>query len=70
MIERDISEIKIGKRYREDLGDIDELAASIAELGLLHPIVVSQHNLLLAGERRLEAFKQEIVRKSHRSNKR
>lgn len=49
--------IKIGPRFRRDLGDIDGLARSIADIGLLHPIVVSQHGHLLAGRRRFEACK-------------
>jgi ParB-like chromosome segregation protein Spo0J len=36
----------------------DALAASIEAIGLLHPVVVSQHGRLLAGQRRLMAFKQ------------
>jgi ParB-like chromosome segregation protein Spo0J len=35
-----ISEIKIGKRHRHDMGDIASLAQSITEIGLLHPVVV------------------------------
>jgi ParB-like nuclease domain len=35
----------------------DGLAASIADVGLLHPIVVDQDGNLLAGARRLAAFK-------------
>jgi ParB/RepB/Spo0J family partition protein len=52
-----IDSIKIGPRFRQDHGDIGELARSIAGIGLLHPIVVSQHGQLLAGRRRLEACK-------------
>ena len=33
---RRISAITIGVRHRRDLGDIEGLAASIAEVGLLH----------------------------------
>ena len=47
--------IKIGSRFRQDNGDIAALARSIADIGLLHPIVVTQHGHLLAGRRRLEA---------------
>ena len=36
-----IDGINVGKRRRSDLGDIDALAASIREIGLLHPIVIS-----------------------------
>src|SRR3974377_135259 len=52
---RKIGSIRIGKRHRRDLGDIDQLAASIAQLGLLHPIVVTPGGELIAGERRLQA---------------
>jgi ParB/RepB/Spo0J family partition protein len=52
-----ISEIRIGNRYRRDLGDVSGLADSIAELGLLHPIVIRADGRLIAGERRLAACK-------------
>ena len=55
--ERPIASIRVGKRYRHDLGDIDGLAASMAALGLLHPIVVTPDGLLICGERRLCAAK-------------
>lgn len=50
-----LSDIRKGERYRRDLGDIDALAASIASVGLLHPIVVTSGDVLVAGERRLAA---------------
>lgn len=53
-----INDIKVGKRYRQDLGDIDSLARSISEIGLLHPVVVTPENKLIAGQRRLKAMKQ------------
>ena len=52
-----IKDIKIGDRFRKDLGDIKTLASSIQEIGLLQPIVVNQDNELIAGQRRLEACK-------------
>jgi ParB/RepB/Spo0J family partition protein len=52
-----IDDIKIGKRHRRALGDIASLGASIGEVGLLHPIVVSPSGQLIAGARRLEACK-------------
>ena len=52
---RPIDAIVVGGRHRRELGDIDGLAASIAELGLLHPIVVTPAGALVAGERRLRA---------------
>ena len=57
MATRPISEIKVGTRHRRDLGDIDKLASSIRDIGLLHPIVISSDGQLIAGLRRLEAYK-------------
>lgn len=55
-----VSQIVINRedRQRKELEGIDELAASIRKLGLIHPIVVTQDLVLVAGERRLEAHKQ------------
>jgi N6-adenosine-specific RNA methylase IME4 len=50
-----IEEIKVGERHRRDLGDIEGLAASIAEVGLLQPIALTFDGHLIAGERRLRA---------------
>lgn len=52
-----IKKIIVGQRHRRDLGDIESLARSIEEVGLLHPIVVDPKGNLIAGERRLEAFR-------------
>ena len=52
-----IEEIGVGSRYRQDLGDVSSLAASISELGLLQPIVLTPGHELVAGQRRLEAVK-------------
>lgn len=52
-----LSEIVIENRHRKDLGDLQSLADSIREVGLLHPPVVSSDNHLIAGQRRLEACK-------------
>jgi len=52
-----IDKIIVGKRIRRDLGDIAPLAANIAELGLLQPIVVTPDGRLIAGERRILAAK-------------
>lgn len=54
--EMSISDIIIGKRHRRDLGDIEGLAASIRDVGLLHPVVITPQRVLIAGERRLRAF--------------
>ena len=54
--EMPIGRIVIGKRHRRDLGDIEGLAASIADVGQLHPVVVTPERQLIAGERRIRAF--------------
>jgi len=51
----EIARIKVGDRHRKDLGDLEPLARSIAENGLLHPVVVTSDYTLIAGHRRLEA---------------
>jgi ParB/RepB/Spo0J family partition protein len=53
-----IAKITVGARHRRDLGDIARLAACIADVGLLHPIVVKPDGRLIAGRRRLEACKK------------
>jgi N6-adenosine-specific RNA methylase IME4 len=53
-----IADIKAGKRHRRELGDIDALAQNIADVGLLHPIVVTPAGQLIAGERRLHAWRK------------
>jgi hypothetical protein len=50
--------IQVGERHRRDMGDIDGLAASIREIGLLNPITVDENGRLLAGARRLAACKR------------
>ncbi len=50
-----VDNIQIGFRYRKDLGDLGTLKQSIAEVGLLHPVVVTPEGRLIAGLRRLEA---------------
>jgi hypothetical protein len=52
-----IADINVGKRYRNDLGDIAALAESIDRLELLQPIGVTSELRLIFGARRIEAFK-------------
>jgi N6-adenosine-specific RNA methylase IME4 len=57
--ERKLSEITVGERHRKKLLKIDELAASITDVGgLLHPIVIRPDGRLVAGGRRLAAVRQ------------
>jgi len=53
-----INKIKIGKRFRKDMGDLDSLMESIQEIDLLHPIVIDENNTLIAGLRRLKAVEK------------
>jgi N6-adenosine-specific RNA methylase IME4 len=50
-----ISSISIGDRHRRHMGDLQGLANSIAEVGVLQPIGVSASGQLVFGERRLRA---------------
>ncbi|MDR1898614.1 MAG: ParB/RepB/Spo0J family partition protein [Treponema sp.] len=52
-----IEDIVVKKRIRRDLGDIPSLAESLKRFGQISPIVISRKNILIAGERRLEAAK-------------
>ncbi len=45
------------ERQRHDLPNVDVLADSIKRLGLIHPIVIDRENIIVAGERRLEAVR-------------
>ena len=57
-LERTVDSIQVGTRHRTDLGDIDALAASIREHGLLQPITVTIDGVLVCGRRRLAAIRQ------------
>jgi ParB-like nuclease domain len=53
-----IDKIKVRDRFRKNPGDVQSLAASIEDVGLLHPIVVRPDGRLIAGERRLAACRK------------
>ena len=50
-----ISKIEVGKRFRTEPGDIESLAQSIENEGLINPITIDSDHNLLAGFRRLSA---------------
>ena len=50
-----ISDIIIGKRIREDAGDLSELMESMNRIGLINPVTISENNELIAGFRRLKS---------------
>jgi len=53
-----VKDIKVRKRIRRELVDIEALTDSLRRYGQISPIVISKKNLLIAGERRLEAAKR------------
>ena len=52
-----IEDIKVKRRVRKDLGDLQPLMDSMRMYGLLNPITLNSNYELVAGERRLEAAK-------------
>lgn len=52
-----LGDVKVGKRHRKLMRRIPELAESIESVGLLHPVVVTPDYRLIAGRRRLLAYK-------------
>lgn len=53
-----IKDIKIKKRVRKDLGNLEDLKDSLRIYGLLNPITLNRKYELIAGERRLQAATQ------------
>ena len=53
-----IESVRVVGRHRYALGNIDELAKSIADVGLLNPITLTRDCRLVAGQRRLEACRR------------
>lgn len=54
---RTVASIQVGQRHRTDLGDIDALARSIDQRGLLQPMTITPDGVLVCGRRRLEAIR-------------
>lgn len=52
-----LSRIRVGKRLRHQLGDIESLASSMVEDSQLQPICLTAKNELIFGFRRMEAAK-------------
>ena len=62
ILEVKIGDIKIGNRFRKELGDLNGLAQSIDEGQLLQPIGITPENELVFGERRLRACRDVLGR--------
>ena len=57
-LERRLDSITVGLRHRKDPGDIEALARSIDEVGMLQPITITPDGVLVCGWRRLEAVRR------------
>jgi len=57
-LDRTVASIRVGYRFRHDLGDLGELCESINKLGLLQPITITPDGTLVCGARRLAAVKR------------
>lgn len=53
-----IRDIKVKRRVRKDLGNLEDLKDSLRTYGLLNPITINSKYQLIAGERRLTAAKE------------
>jgi hypothetical protein len=53
VLEVPVAQVRVGKRYRKDLGDIKKLAVSISEIGLVQYILINPDYTLVCGLRRL-----------------
>lgn len=53
-----IEAVRVVDRHRWELGDLDSLAKSIDDVGLLNPITLTRDSRLVAGQRRLEACRR------------
>jgi N6-adenosine-specific RNA methylase IME4 len=53
-----IADVKIGRRVRREMGNIGSLCKSIEDVGLLQPITIDTEKHLIAGRRRIAAFKK------------
>ena len=55
LLEVPVAEIVIAERHRQDMGDLQRLADSMREVGLLQPIGITGDHRLVFGERRVKA---------------
>jgi ParB family chromosome partitioning protein len=50
-----IASIRIRKRVRKEVSNVEDLAESMQRHGQLHPIAITGKNVLISGQRRLKA---------------
>jgi N6-adenosine-specific RNA methylase IME4 len=52
-----LTDIRVGRRHRKDMGDLDALLESVRTLGMLQPIGITPEKQLVFGQRRLKVAK-------------
>jgi len=52
-----VATIKVGGRFRDQVGNVKDLVESIKEKGFISHLIIDHKGNLIAGERRLEAAK-------------
>ncbi len=57
-LERALDSIRVGRRHRDDLGNIEQLATSIDREGMLQPVTITPDGVLVCGQRRLAAMRK------------
>lgn len=57
-LERALDSIRVGRRHRGELGDLDALVASIRRQGVLQPVTITPDGVLVCGLRRLAAMRR------------
>ena len=55
VIEIETADVIIKRSVRENYGDLQSLVASIKKLGLIYPVIIDKNNILISGNRRIEA---------------
>ncbi len=55
VIEIDTADVIIKRSVRENHGDLQSLVASIKKIGLIYPVIIDKNNVLISGNRRIEA---------------
>ena len=59
-----ITDIRVGRRHRSDMGDLTTLAMSIRQEGLLQPVGVTERLELVFGECRIRAVRDILKKKT------
>jgi ParB family chromosome partitioning protein len=61
IIEIETDKITIKRSVRENYGDLQSLVSSIQKLGLIYPVIIDKNNILISGNRRIEACRESEI---------